>query len=65
MEKNIRKKTYLLPQHLIDQVRKAMGAKSETEVILKLMTNFLFQDRVVQWHQKNAGKLKIRNVYDR
>lgn len=59
----IRKKTYLLPQELISEVKKNCGAKTETEAIIRAMEEFAFNKEVVRWQKKNSGKMKIRNLY--
>lgn len=59
----LKKKTYLLPQELINQVKKSCGAKTETEAIIKAMEEFAFNKQVISWHKKNSGKLKITDLY--
>ena len=58
-----RKKTYLLPQELIDQMRRTFGSKTETDAIIQAMKEISFRSQVIQWHEKNKGRFKIRKVY--
>src|SRR3989338_2274545 len=57
------KKTYLLPQKLINQVKKIFHAKTETEAIIRAMQELTLQNDLLKWHQKNQGKLSIKNLY--
>lgn len=59
----IRKKTYLLPQKLISEVKRTCGAKTETEAIIRAMEEFAFNKQVIRWHQKNSARMRIRNLY--
>jgi hypothetical protein len=59
------KKTYLLPQQLITQVKRAFKAKTETEAIIRVLEEYAFSSRIASWHKKNRGKLKIQDLYGR
>ena len=60
-----RKKTYLLPQRLIDEMKRTFGTKTETSAIVSAMEEVAFRGRLLKWHRKNAGRLKIRDLYAR
>lgn len=60
-----RKKTYLLPQDLIEKAKRALGAKTETEAIVMAMREVALRRDLVKWHLKNKGRLKIQNLYGR
>lgn len=57
------KKTYLLPQQLINQVKKTLHAKSETEAIIRAMQEVILQDKLINWHKQNKGQLSVKNIY--
>lgn len=59
------KKTYLLPQGLINEMKKTFGTRTETEAIINAMEEVSFRRKLVQWHEKNRGSFKIDNVYGR
>lgn len=59
------KKTYLLPQKLINEMKRIFKTKTETAAIISAMEEMVLRKRVVQWHHKNAGRLKIRDLYAR
>ncbi len=58
------KKTYLLPQSLINEVKRTFGVKTETEAIIRSMQEVSFRNHLVKWHSKNGGRLKIKNPYN-
>ena len=62
---NVQKKTYLLPQKLISEMKQTFGTRTETEAIIRAMQEVSFRMSLAQWHRKNAGRLKIRNLYAR
>ena len=59
------KKTYLLPQPLIDEMKKTFGTKTETEAVIRAMEEISFRGHLTKWHLKNKGQMKIRNLYGR
>jgi len=61
----VRKKTYLLPQKLINSVKNAYGAKTETDAIIKALEEVAFQNEILKLHRQFKGRLKIRDVYGR
>jgi hypothetical protein len=56
------RKTYVLDQRLIDRVKQATGAQSETEAITAAMEEFLFRRRIFLWHEKHAGKFHLKDA---
>lgn len=60
-----KKKTYLLPQGLIDEMKRTFRVKTETEAVIQAMKEVAFRTHLVKWHLKNKGRLKIRNLYAR
>lgn len=59
----MKKKTYLLPQKLINNVKKVTGSKTETEAIIQALENLSFNIEMNTWLQKHAGKMNIRDLY--
>lgn len=59
------KKTYLLPQKLIDEMKRTFGTKTETSAIINAMEEVAFWKKILTWHKKNAGRMKIRDLYAR
>ena len=59
------KKTYLLPQQLITQVKRAFKARTETEAIIRVLEEYAFSAWHASWLKKNSGKLKIKDLYGR
>jgi len=59
------KKTFMLPQKLIDQVKKTLQTKTETEAIIRAMQEVLLQEKLVTWHTQAKGKMHIQNLYGR
>lgn len=57
------RKTYLLPQGLINQVKKIFHAKTETEAIIRAMQELTLQNGLLKWNKKNKGQLSIKNLY--
>ncbi len=60
---NIKKKTYLLPQDLIDQMKKVFNVETETKAIINAMQEIVFRREVSSWHRKHKGKVNLKNVY--
>lgn len=63
MEMKLVKKTYLLPQKLIDKTKRALKARTETEAIIRALEDIVFNQTLLQWDQRNTGRLKIKNGY--
>ncbi len=61
----VKKKTFLLPQGLINKVKKTFHARTETEAIIRAMEEVSFRNELLSWDQKHCGKLKIQDVYGR
>ena len=59
------KKTYLLPQKLIDEMKKTFQTKTETEALIQAMKEIALQNTLVKWHLRNSGRLKVKNLYGR
>lgn len=59
------KKTYLLPQKLINEMKRIFKTKTETAAIISAMEEMALKKRTTDWHRKNAGRLKIRDLYGR
>lgn len=59
------KKTYLLPQDLIEEMKKTFGTKTETEAIIRAMKEVSFKSHLIKWHVKNSGRMKIQNFHGR
>jgi hypothetical protein len=51
-----RKKTLILDQRLIDDVRRVYKTKTETEAITRALENAVFQEQVVKALRATAGK---------
>lgn len=60
-----KKKTYLLAQELIDEMKSIYKTKTETEAIMNAMREISFKKKLSKWHGKNQGKLHIKNLYVR
>lgn len=60
-----RKKTYLLPQKLINEMKRIFRTRTETAAIISAMEEMALRKRMVDWHRKNAGRLRIRDLYGR
>ena len=61
----VKKKTYLLPQNLINKMKKRFKVRTETEAIIRAMKEIEFQNELIRWHERNKGKLKIDDIYGR
>jgi hypothetical protein len=58
-----KKKTYLLAQELIDEMKSIYKTKTETEAIMNAMQEISFKKKLSKWHDKNQGKLRVKNLY--
>lgn len=63
--KTTRKKTYLLPQDLIETVQAIFETKTETEALVKAMEEVALRHQLSQWHLRNQGQLRFQNLYGR
>ena len=59
------KKTYLLPQKLINEMKRTFGTKTETAAIINAMQEVALWGKILNWHKKNSGRMKIRDIYGR
>lgn len=51
------KKTYNLPPDLVKRVKKVLGAKTETEAIIRCMNEVAFMDDVERAVKDTGGRL--------
>lgn len=58
-----RKKTFLLPQELIDEMKSIFKTKTETEALVSAMQEISFKKKLLKWHKKNCGRLRLKNLY--
>ncbi|MBI3541454.1 MAG: hypothetical protein HY073_04890 [Deltaproteobacteria bacterium] len=65
MNTNTRKKTLLLPQNLINKMKRNFKVKTDTQAVIRAMEEMAFQKEVLGWFIRNQGRLKIKNVYGR
>lgn len=58
-----KKKTYILPQELINEMKSIFKSKTETDAIVSAMCEISIKKQLLQWHAKNKGKGRLRQLY--
>lgn len=58
-----RKKTYILPQELINEMKSIFESKTETDAIVSAMKEISLKKKLLQWHDKNKGRWRLKKLY--
>jgi RNase P protein component len=53
----IRKKTWLIDQTLVDRVRRIYGARTETEAVSRALEDAVVRNRIKRAFRVSAGKI--------
>jgi RNase P protein component len=53
----IRKKTWLIDQTLVDRVRRVYGARTETEAVSRALEDAVVRNRIKRGFRVSAGKI--------